>query len=96
MRGGCRKGIIYRQQGHNQEKGSPENISGGVGGGSRRGRGRKDRHSLTQRPKLSPTTAGHISGTFSSGWGSERASRGRGQPLSNVDSVGDNKTYYCS
>lgn len=59
----------------------------GEGGESRRGRGRKDRHSLTQQPKLSPTTAGHFSGTFSSGWGSERAGGGRGQPLSNVDSV---------
>lgn len=73
-------------------------ISGGVcvGGGGRRGRARKDRHSSTQRPKLSPTTAGHFSGTFSSGWGSEGAGGGCGQPLSNVDSVETTREYHCS
>lgn len=77
---------------------SPENMSylRWCGGGSRRGRARKDRHSSTQRPKLSPTTAGHFSGTFSSGWGSERAGGGRGQPLSNVDSVETTREYHCS
>lgn len=71
-------------------------VCGGGGGGGRRGRARKDRHSSTQRPKLSPTTAGHFSGTFSSGWGSERAGGGRGQPLSNVDSVETTKEYHCT
>lgn len=98
--GGCREGSIYRQQGEGVGRCSAENKSylrwcvGGWwgGGGSRRGRGRKDRHS-----SFTDTMADTFSNNcwpllrhfffLLPGWGSEGAGRGRGQPLPDVDSV---------